>query len=60
MSDRKLALAIGAVLFLVAAWPLCLVEVPPLDELEPVVVVSEHLDQGTGVLILDGDRGIER
>ncbi len=33
LSDRKLALAIGAVLFLLAAWPLCLVEVPPLQDL---------------------------
>ncbi|HWL87911.1 MAG TPA: hypothetical protein VNO21_19035 [Polyangiaceae bacterium] len=33
LTDRKLALAIGAVLFLLAAWPLCLVDVPPLQDL---------------------------
>jgi len=33
LSDRKLALAIGAVLFLLAAWPLSLVDLPPLQDL---------------------------
>ncbi|WP_394827085.1 hypothetical protein [Pendulispora albinea] len=33
LSDRTLALVIGAVLFVVAAWPLGLVDVPPLQDL---------------------------
>jgi hypothetical protein len=46
LSDQQLALVLGAVLFLVAAWPLALVDVPPFQDLPnhlATVTVIRHL-----------------
>ncbi|MCL2778529.1 MAG: hypothetical protein FWD73_11035 [Polyangiaceae bacterium] len=48
LSDRQLAWLIGAVLFVVCAWPLAFVAVPPLQDLPnhlSAVAVIEHPDR---------------
>jgi hypothetical protein len=42
LSDRSLALVIGGILFVLAAWPLVLVELPPLQDL-PNHVASAYV-----------------
>jgi hypothetical protein len=47
VTDRQLALVIGSVLFVLAAWPLALVDVPPFQDLPnhlATVTVIKHLD----------------
>jgi hypothetical protein len=48
LSDQQLALILGAALFLLAAWPLVLVDVPPFQDLPnhlATVTVIRHLDR---------------
>jgi hypothetical protein len=48
LSDQQLALILGAALFLLAAWPLVLVDVPPFQDLPnhlATVAVIRHLDR---------------
>ena len=48
LSDRQLAFAIGAVLFAISAWPVALVDVPPLQDLPnhlAAVTVISHPEQ---------------
>src|SRR5450432_2217033 len=47
VTDRQLALILGSVLFVVAAWPLTLVDIPPFQDLPnhlAAVAVIRHLD----------------
>ena len=47
LDDARLALLLGAALFVLAAWPLALVKVPPLQDLPnhlATVTVIKHLD----------------
>jgi hypothetical protein len=47
-TDKQLALLLGAVLFVVAAWPISLVDVPPFQDLPnhlATVTVIRHLDR---------------
>jgi hypothetical protein len=48
LSDLALALVIGAVLFVISAWPLLLVELPPLQDLPNHLAsayIADHLDR---------------
>jgi hypothetical protein len=48
VTDRRLALILGAALFVIAAWPLALVDVPPFQDLPnhlATVTVIRHLDR---------------
>jgi hypothetical protein len=48
LTDHQLALMLGAALFLLAAWPLVLVDVPPFQDLPnhlATVTVIRHLDR---------------
>lgn len=47
VTDKQLALVLGAVLFIVAAWPLLLVDVPPFQDLPDhlaTITVIRHLE----------------
>jgi hypothetical protein len=47
-TDKQLALLLGAVLFVVAAWPLAIVDVPPFQDLPnhlAAVTIIRHLDR---------------